>query len=141
MKIVLHKVIPFINTHILGSIPAFSQIYAIITNLPIISISVKSKGLTEKSSSEKLFLSSKYILWALSWLSTTFRTEVSILAQLPNTENQLTQLYQLSWKLKVLQESWPLQSCSFHRSIDAHILIPIPAFYDLPSQSYKFTQL
>ena len=124
MKIFLHKIISSINHKFWVQFQLSTTFLAKVINLsnynkppnyPIISISVKSKGLTEKSSSEKLFLSSKYIMRALSWLSTTFRTEVSILAQLPNTANQLTQLYQLSWKLKVLQESWSRQSCSFHR--------------------------
>ena len=83
---------------------------------PIISIIAKSKCLIENTFSTKSFFSSKYTFQALSWLSTTFRSEVNILAQLPNAANQLTQLYQLSWKLKVWYESCPLQSCSFYQS-------------------------
>ena len=73
MKVVLYKVVPFINPHILGQIPAFydfpNQSYnctQLVPNYPIISICAKSKGLTEKLYSGKLFLSSKYIFWALS---------------------------------------------------------------------------
>ena len=64
MKVVLYKVVPFINPHILGQIPAFydfpSQSYKytqLVPNYPIISISAKSKGLTKKLSPAKLFLS------------------------------------------------------------------------------------
>ena len=63
MKVVLYKVVPFINLHILGPIPAFYDLpgqsykYAqLVPNYPIISISTKSKGLTEKLSLAKLFL-------------------------------------------------------------------------------------
>ena len=86
MKVVLYKVVPFINPHILSQIPAFydfpSQSYnyiQLVPNYPIISISAKSKGLTEKLSSAKLFLSSKYTFWVQSQLSMTFIAKVTLL--------------------------------------------------------------
>ena len=62
-----YKVVPLIKLYILRQIPAFydipSQRYKfiqIVPNYPIIPISVQSKGLATKSSSTKLFYSSKY---------------------------------------------------------------------------------
>ena len=94
----------------------------------IISIILKTKCMAAKSSSTKSFISSNYTFWVLSQHSATFLAKDT---KYP-ISTQLTQLSQLSQKVKDCQKKRPLQS---HSLIKIHLTGFILALYNLQIRS------